>query len=90
MISKSTMKRMKEMSEEVDSEFEKHVEEYTSTNNEPSKRKIRIVGTGLIRKCSMCGKLHCLGVVPLPNTIGHWSSEDEICNNCLEKLEIVK
>jgi hypothetical protein len=84
--SKNTMKRMSEMGSEISSKFEKQIDDI----EEFSKRKIRIFGTGSIRKCSMCGKLHCSGVIPVPNVVGHWNPEDEICNECLEKLDVVK
>jgi len=84
--SKSTTRRLKEMGEEINS----LVESPYTENNPESKRKIRIFGSGSIRRCSMCGKLHCLGVVPVPNTVGNWNPENEVCNECLEKLEVVK
>ena len=87
MVSKSTTKRLKEMGEEINSLVESS---YVEINGHEVKRKIRIFGSGSIRRCSMCGKLHCLGVVPVPNTVGNWNPENEVCNECLEKLEVVK
>jgi hypothetical protein len=62
----------------------------TSQHQVEPKRKVKIWGSGMIRQCSMCGKKKCLGVVPIPNTAGSWKEEDEICNECLEGLEVVK
>ena len=46
------------------------------------KEKIKIIGKGQIRKCSVCEKENILGVLTDKNI--------EICDDCLNEFEIIK
>lgn len=52
------------------------------------KESVQVIGIGKIRKCSVCGKINIMGVIPKPDK--KWKPSDEICFECLKQYEVVE